>query len=77
MQLDVLSLCRINNLVGMPLPQKTDAGTPAIAIRPPGTQTSVTVRVAFPPSAQSDHCVWITDLMAGRWLLFEWGSIER
>lgn len=59
------------NLVGVPLPQKIDAGTPGIAIRPPGTQTSVTVRVAFPPSAQSDHCVWITDLLADRWLLFD------
>lgn len=31
----------------------------------------VTVRVAFPPAAQSDHCVKITDLLADRWMLFD------
>ena len=28
-----------------------------------------TVRLAFPPNAQSNHCVWLHEVVAARWLL--------
>lgn len=34
-----------------------------------GSRTPVTLRLAFPPAAQSDNCVIITDLVAGSWLV--------
>lgn len=59
------------NLIGVPLPQVTEKDQPNIPIRPPGTKTKVAVRIAFPTTAQSDHCVNITQLLADRWMLFD------
>lgn len=58
------------NLIGVPLPHKLPDGTPIPALKLPGSKALVTVRLAFPNNAQSDHCVKITDLLADRWLLF-------
>jgi len=58
------------NLIGVPLPHKLPDGTPMIALNPPGSKALVTVRLAFPNKAQSDHCVNITALLADRWLMF-------
>jgi hypothetical protein len=59
------------NLIGVPVPQVTEKDKPTIPIRRPGTKTKVTVRIAFPTVAQSDHCVNITQLLADRWMLFD------
>jgi len=32
---------------------------------------SYTVQVAFPAAAESDHCVWLREVVASRWLLHE------
>ena len=58
------------NLIGVPLPHKQPDGTPMPALKLPGSKSLVTVRLAFPSNAQSDHCVKITDLLADRWMLF-------
>lgn len=58
------------NLIGVPLPHKLPDGTPMPALKLPGSKSLVTVRLAFPSNAQSDHCVKITDLLADRWMLF-------
>ncbi len=58
------------NLIGVPLPHKLPDGTPMPALKLPGSKALVTVRLAFPNNAQSDHCVKIIDLLADRWLLF-------
>ena len=63
------------NLIGVPLPQQqTDKDKPGTPIHPPGTKSTVTVRIAFPSNAQSDHCVFITELLADRWMLFDVGQ---
>jgi hypothetical protein len=36
----------------------------------PGAKALLTLRLAFPNQAQSDHCVKIVGLLADRWLLF-------
>jgi hypothetical protein len=43
---------------------------PLPPLRDVGAKSLVTVRLAYPPNAQSDHCVKISELMADRWLLF-------
>ncbi len=58
------------NLIGVPLPHKLPDGTPMPALNLPRSKATVTVRLAFPNKAQSDHCVKITELLADRWLLF-------
>jgi len=58
------------NLIGVPLPQKLPDGAPMPALKLPGSKALITVRLAFPNNAQSDHCVKITDLLADRWMLF-------
>lgn len=58
------------NLIGVPLPHNLPDGTPMPALKLPGAKALVTVRLAFPNKAQSDHCVNITGLLADRWLLF-------
>ena len=58
------------NLIGVPLPHNLPDGTPMPALKLPGAKALVTVRLAFPSKAQSDHCVNITELLADRWLLF-------
>ncbi|MFN0079612.1 MAG: hypothetical protein ACKVY0_24375 [Prosthecobacter sp.] len=58
------------NLIGVPLPHKLPDGTPMPALKLPGSKALVTVRLAFPAKAQSDHCVNITEILADRWLLF-------
>jgi len=58
------------NLIGVPLPHKLPDGMPLPAIKPVGSKSFVTVRLRFPVNPQSDHCVRITDLLAGRWVLF-------
>lgn len=58
------------NLIGVPLPNNLPDGSPIPALKLPGAKALVTVRLAFPNQAQSDHCVKITDLLADRWLLF-------
>ncbi len=60
------------NHIGVPVAQQAaEKDKPSIPIRPPGTKSIVTVRLAFPSAAQSDHCVFITDLLADRWMLFD------
>jgi hypothetical protein len=59
------------NLIGVPLQQVIEADKPHIPIRPPGTKSIVTLRVAYPVNAQSDQCVDITELLADRWSLFD------
>lgn len=62
----------LGNLIGVPVAQNTDLDKPGvIPIRPPGSRSNVTIRISFPSSAQSDHCVKITDLLADRWMLFD------
>jgi len=58
------------NMIGVPLPHKLPDGTPMPALKLPGSKATVTVRLAFPAKAQSDHCVNITGILADRWLLF-------
>ena len=58
------------NVIGVPLPHKLPDGSLMRALKRPGTKALVTVRLAFPSNAQSDHCVKITELLADRWLLF-------
>lgn len=58
------------NLIGVPLPHKLPDGLSMPAIKPVGSKSFVTVRLRFPVNAQSDHCLRITDLLAGRWVLF-------
>lgn len=58
------------NIIGLPLPHKLPDGTPMPALKLPGSKATVTVRLAFPARAQSDHCVNITAILADRWLLF-------
>ena len=58
------------NLIGVPLPHKLSDGTPMPALKLPGAKSLLTVRLAFPSKAESDHCVFIKDLLADRWLLF-------
>lgn len=58
------------NLIGVPLPHNLPDGTPMPALKLPGSKALVTVRLAFPKQAQSDHCVNITAILADRWLLF-------
>ena len=58
------------NMIGVPLPHNLPDGTPMPALKLPGSKSSVTVRLAFPAKAQSDHCVNITAILADRWLLF-------
>lgn len=60
----------VANLIGVPLLNKLPDGTPMPPLRRPGTKSPVTLRVAFPPSSQSDHCVMITELIADRWMVF-------
>jgi hypothetical protein len=40
------------------------------ALKLAGAKSLVTLRLAFPRKAESDHCVYIKDLLADRWLLF-------
>ncbi|MBL9133416.1 MAG: hypothetical protein JNG86_19550, partial [Verrucomicrobiaceae bacterium] len=47
----------LGNLIGVPVPAGIKEGTPIPALRPSGSKALVTVRVAFPQNAQSDHCV--------------------
>ncbi len=58
------------NLIGVPLPHNLPDGTPMPALNLPGAKALVSVRLAFPNKAQSDHCVKIVGLLADRWLLF-------
>jgi hypothetical protein len=58
------------NMIGVPLPHKLPDGSPMPALNLPGAKALVTLRLAFPNKAQSDHCVKITELLADRWLLF-------
>ncbi|OYW70535.1 MAG: hypothetical protein B7Z37_30400 [Verrucomicrobia bacterium 12-59-8] len=58
------------NLIGVPLPNNLPNDMPMPALKMPGAKALVTLRLAFPNQAQSDHCVKITDLLADRWLLF-------
>jgi hypothetical protein len=58
------------NLIGVPLPHKLPDGTPMPALNLPGAKALLTLRLAFPNQAQSDHCVKIVGLLADRWLLF-------
>lgn len=60
----------IGNLIGVPLPSPVPGGLPLPPLRRPGTKAAITLRIAFPPTAQSDHCVMITEIVADRWLLF-------
>jgi hypothetical protein len=47
--------------------RENPARLPALYQR--GSQTPVTLQLAFPPAAQSDNCVIITDLITGSWLV--------
>ena len=48
------------------------AGGPGAPVRAGREQrAAITLRLAFPPSAQSDNCVIITDLVSGTWLVQE------
>lgn len=38
-------------------------------LRSGGSVKGYTVRLAFPPQAQSNHCVWLHEIVATRWLL--------
>ncbi|MGV3664083.1 MAG: hypothetical protein ACO1TE_28180 [Prosthecobacter sp.] len=67
---DSMAGIAIANLIGVPVPNSLPAETPLPPLNLPGTQSVVTVRLAFPPNAQSDHCVEIISLLADRWLLF-------
>jgi hypothetical protein len=58
------------NLIGVSLPHKLPDGTPMPALKLPGAKSLLTVRLAYPSKAESDHCVYIKDLLADRWLLF-------
>ncbi len=58
------------NVIGVPLPYNLPDGTPLPALKLPGSKALVTVRLTFPNTAQSDHCVMIKGLLADRWLLF-------
>jgi hypothetical protein len=58
------------NLIGVALPHNLPPETPLPQMRGVGAKSLVTVRLAYPPSSQSDHCVKISELMADRWLLF-------
>ena len=61
---------KLAQLTGAASGFKLPDGTPMPPLHPPGSKTVVTVRLAFPSNAQSDHCVNITELLADRWLLF-------
>jgi hypothetical protein len=58
------------NLIGVPLPHQLTDDAPLPALKLPGSKALVTVRLAFPNQAQSDHCVKIKGMLADRWLLF-------
>jgi hypothetical protein len=58
------------SLIGVLLPHDLPPDAPLPVMRGLGAKSVVTVRLAFPPSAQSDHCVKISELVADRWLLF-------
>lgn len=58
------------NLIGVLLPHNLPPDAPLPPMRGVGAKSLVTVRLAYPPNAQSDHCVKISELVADRWLLF-------
>jgi hypothetical protein len=58
------------SIIGVLLPHDLPPDAPLPPMRGLGAKSVVTVRLAFPPNAQSDHCVKITELVADRWLLF-------
>jgi hypothetical protein len=60
----------VANLIGVHLPNLLPKDTPLPPPRRAGTKSLVTLRAAFPRSAESDHCVMITELVADRWMLF-------
>lgn len=60
----------VGNLIGVRLPNPLPPEVPLPPLRLPGAKQPVTLRVAFPPTAQSDHCVMITEIVADRWMLF-------
>jgi hypothetical protein len=61
---------KMAGLIGVRPPNNLPDGTPLFTPRRSGAKSLVTVRLAFPPDAQSDHCVMITSLLADRWILF-------
>ena len=58
------------SLIGVALPHNLPPETPLPQLRGIGAKSLVTVRLAYPPNAQSDHCLKISELVADRWLLF-------
>lgn len=60
----------VGNLIGVRLPNPLPPEVPLPPLRLPGSKQPVTLRVAFPPTVQSDHCVMITEIVADRWMLF-------
>lgn len=60
----------VGNLIGVRLPNPLPPEVPLPPLRLPGAKQPVTLRVAFPPAAQSDHCAMITEIVADRWMLF-------
>jgi nitrate reductase NapE component len=58
------------SIIGVLLPHDLPPDAPLPPMRGLGSKSVVTVRLAFPPNAQSDHCVKISELVADRWLLF-------
>jgi len=58
------------SIIGVLLPHDLPSDAPLPLMRGLGAKSVVTVRLAFPPNAQSDHCVKISELVADRWLLF-------
>lgn len=60
----------IARIIGVLLPHDLPPEAPLPLMRGLGAKSVVTVRLAFPPNAQSDHCLKISELVADRWLLF-------
>jgi hypothetical protein len=60
----------VGNLIGVRLPNPLPPEVPLPPLRLPGAKQAVTLRVGFPPAAQSDHCVMIKEIVADRWMLF-------
>lgn len=58
------------SIIGVLLPHDLPSDAPLPLMRRLGAKSVVTVRLAFPPNAQSDHCLKISELVADRWLLF-------
>jgi hypothetical protein len=60
----------VGNLIGVRLPNPLPPEVPLPPLRLPGAKQAVTLRVGFPPAAQSDHCVMVKEIVADRWMLF-------